>query len=305
MADYRAIAKHHPEVREYIRLRKWVHRGEAAFYAPDIAGDILTTDASGYRNGVWRGERLTLADCFEADRYGLVMGASHVYGFGVPDNGHTIPSRLGAMLDMPFANIGLPEAHTRNLFAILLDIVARSPRPPAAVLLLNGGDFSGWAFSGIADPVFGPPNILQLQQVITERGGHGDPVASLPAMLSASELWTLATVQLCRARGIPLVLGNDTTFFEKAEPDGYDRDCRLGVASSPPQARQFEIHRKLFGRFCDRRQRLAERNGVPLVGPGLSNQLGFIDEFHYDASGVEALCEDFAPALEDALKAKA
>lgn len=305
MANYRAIVKHHPEVRDYIRLRKWVHRGETISYGPDIDSETLSTDPVGYRNSVFGGRRMGLKECLEAGRYGLVMGPSNVYGFGVPSDAHTIPSRLGEMLGLPFANIGLPEGHTRSLFAILLDIVSRSERSPAAVLLLSGGDFTGWAYSGVADTVFGPPNILQVKQVAEELGGLPNPVAGSVPMLAASRLWTLAIAQLCRARGIPLVLGSDTTFFEKREPDAYDVECKLGVASAPPQARQFEIHRKLGVRFYDQRQRLSERLGLPLAGPGPSNQIGFIDEFHYDAPGTDALCADFAPALELALKAKA
>jgi len=75
--------------------------------------------------------RMTLGDCIKSGRYGLVMGPSNVYGFGVPSDAHTIPSRLGEMLGLPFANIGLPEGHTRNLFAILLNIITRSAQPPA------------------------------------------------------------------------------------------------------------------------------------------------------------------------------
>jgi hypothetical protein len=303
MANYRAIVKHHPEVRDYIRLRKWVHRGETLGYGPNIESETVSTDAIGYRNGVFEGRRCTLDDCLEAGRYGLVMGPSNVYGFGVPSDAHTIPSRLGEMLGLPFANIGLPEGHTRNLFAILLNIVARSERPPAAVLLLSGGDFTGWAYGGIADPVFGPPNILQVKQVAEERGGRTDPVAGSKPMLAASQLWTVAIAQLCQTRRVPLVLGNDTTFFEKREPDAYDLDCKLGAPSAAPQARQFEIHRKLGVRSYEQRQRISERLGLPLAGPGPSNQIGFIDEFHYDALGTDALCADFAPALEQALTA--
>lgn len=302
MANYRAIVKHHPEVRDYIKLRKWVHRGETISYGPNIDSDTLSTDSIGYRKSVWRGQRMTLGDCLRSGRYGLVMGPSNVYGFGVPSDAHTIPSRLGDTLGLPFANIGLPEGHTRSLFGILLNIVTRSQRPPAAVLLLSGGDFTGWAYSGVADSVFGPPNILQVKQVIEELGGMPDPVAGSKPMLAASELWTVAIMQLCRTRKIPLVLGNDTTFFEKREPDAYDRDCGLGVGNAPAQKRQFEIHRTLGVRFYEQRQTLSEKGGVPLVGPGPSNQIGFIDEFHYDGPGTDALCADFAPALEEALK---
>jgi lysophospholipase L1-like esterase len=41
---------------------------------------------------------------------------------------------------------------------------------------------------------------------------------------------------------------------------------------------------------------------VPLAGPGITNTLGFIDEFHYDADGTRALVDDFAKELEPLLK---
>jgi hypothetical protein len=47
---------------------------------------------------------------------------------------------------------------------------------------------------------------------------------------------------------------------------------------------------------------VADKLGVPLAGPGITNAIGFIDEFHYDADGTRALCEDFASALEPLLK---
>jgi hypothetical protein len=41
---------------------------------------------------------------------------------------------------------------------------------------------------------------------------------------------------------------------------------------------------------------------VALAGPGITNTLGFIDEFHYDADGSRALVDDFARGLEPQLK---
>ena len=46
---------------------------------------------------------------------------------------------------------------------------------------------------------------------------------------------------------------------------------------------------------------MAEALGVPLAGPGRTNNIGFVDEFHYDREGTIALCEDFAAALEPLL----
>ena len=48
-------------------------------------------------------------------------------------------------------------------------------------------------------------------------------------------------------------------------------------------------------------QKLSEKLGVPLAGPGLSNDIGFVDEFHYDREGTLSLCDDFAAALEPLL----
>ena len=301
MANYRKIIRHFPEVREYARLRKWVHRGETLSYGTNIESDVLSTDAMGFRHTVYQGQRLSVADCIAQARYGLVLGPSNVYGFGVPSNAHTIPARLGERLGIPFGNISLPEGHTRNLFAILLNIVTRAKARPSAVLLLSGGDFTGWAYTGISDPVFGPPNLHQFEQAIKDRGGKINLARETQAMLSASALWTNAIAQLCRSAAIPLIFGNDTTFFEKDPVSEYDVECELGVGQQPPQKRQFDIHRELGRRFYEQRRRFCETGGFVLAGPGPANAIGFIDEFHYDASGTDALCEEFAPALEIAL----
>ena len=53
--------------------------------------------------------------------------------------------------------------------------------------------------------------------------------------------------------------------------------------------------------YHTRRRQVAKRIGVPLAGPGKTNTLGFIDEFHYDADGTRELSDDFAAALEPLL----
>ena len=50
-----------------------------------------------------------------------------------------------------------------------------------------------------------------------------------------------------------------------------------------------------------RRKIVAEKLGVPLAGPGKVNDIGFIDEFHYDRDGTRSLCDDFAKGLEKIL----
>lgn len=298
MADYRKIAKYHPEVREFIRHRRWVHRGDAISYGPNIASNAFSTDAAGYRHSTFKGETLSTLDCIQRPRYGLVLGPSSVYGFGLGGNENTMPSLLAERFGFPFANIGLPEGNSRNLFAILLNLATRAKAPPGAVVHISGGDFTNFCYTGIADPVFGSPNLKQMKMAVEERGGRPDPAQQIRPLLAFTELWITAIGELCRSRKIPLVLADDTTFFEKVEPSDADRECALGVAISPPQERQFAAHCAFVKMFHENRMRVANQRGFAIAGPGYTNNLGFIDEFHYDINGTRQLCDDFAAALE-------
>lgn len=302
MADYQKIVRNRPEVRDFIRNRRWVHRGEAIAYGANIACESFSTDANGYRHSALGGKTFSAADCVASERYGLVLGPSNVYGFGLAGNENTIPSQLAEKFGFPFANIGLPEGNSRNLFSILLNILSRSARPPAVVLHISGGDYTSFCYTGVADPVFGPPNLLQAKTVLKERGGRGDAARQMKTLLAFTTLWISAVYDLCRVRKVPLVLGDDTTFFEKRNPDDLDRECKLGEPSSAAQKAQFETHRRFGADYHAKRKAVAEKRGIPLAGPGLSNDIGFIDEFHYDIEGTRALCDDFAKAIETVLK---
>jgi hypothetical protein len=124
----------------------------------------------------------------------------------------------------------------------------------------------------------------------------------MPALLAFTSLWIRAVADLCRARKIPLVLADDTTFFEKSKPSKVERDSELGKPFNGAQERQFETHKRFVVDYHTRRKTVAEMLGVPLAGPGKTNSIGFIDEFHYDADGTRALCGDFGDALEPLLK---
>jgi hypothetical protein len=212
-----------------------------------------------------------------------------------------MPSRLAEQFGFPFANIGLPEGNSRNLFSILLNILSRSARLPAVVLHISGGDFTSFCYTGIADSVFGPPNLLQTKTALQERGGRRNPGKQVQNLLTFTTLWINAVIDLSSLRRVPLVLGDDTTFFEKRKPSDLDRDCRLGEPSSPAQKTQFDIHKRFVMDYHSARKAVAERRGIPLAGPGRTNDLGFIDEFHYDVDGTRALCADFAKAIEPLL----
>ncbi|HET9150064.1 MAG TPA: hypothetical protein VFO61_06235, partial [Alphaproteobacteria bacterium] len=299
--NYQAIVRLRPEVRDFIRNRRWVHRGDVIAYGANIRCDSFSTDAQGFRHSTFRGETLSLADCVRSGRYGLVLGPSSVYGFGLAGNENTMPSLLAERFGFPFANVGLPEGNSRNLFGQLVAIVARAPRPPAAVLHISGGDFTNFCYTSIADPVFGSPNLRQIREAVKERGGRPPAERQIKPLLAFTSLWIRAIADLCRARNIPLVLADDTTFFEKCEPSDMDRQSGLGVAGSPAQQRQFDTHRRFVADYHARRAAVAEKLGVPLAGPGITNAIGFIDEFHYDRDGTRALVDDFAKAFEPLL----
>ncbi len=304
MADYRKIALHHPEVREYIRLRKWVHRGDAVAYGPNLEGRHLSTDAMGFRHSVFEGKRLSVGDCTRQERYGLVFGPSNVYGFGLPGNEATFPSVMGEQFGFPFGNVSFPEGTSRSAYSVLLNLITNAKRRPAAVLLLTGGDFTSFCYTGIADPVFGPPDLFSSDGAIKERAGKIDVRKEFGRLLAYSRLWTAAIISLCRQTGVPLAFGDDVTFFEKAAPSDYDLECRMGIGSTSRQEQQFAIHRALAKSFTDARFAQVQNAGVPIGGPGHGNRITYVDEFHYDAPGVRALSADFAPIVQQAMDAR-
>ena len=301
MANFQKIMRLRPEVREYVRNGGWVHRGDVVTYRPGTRCDAFSTDGEGFRHSMFEGEPVSVADCARRPRYGVVLGSSHVFGFGLPGNEHTIPSILSERLGFPFANVGLPEASTRNLFSVLLALVARSSNRPSAVVLLSGGDFTSFCYTTIADPVFGSPNIRQFKLAVEERGGRPAPATQAQSLLLFTSLWVRAIADLCRANGIPLILGDDTTFFEKATPSAIEDNSGLGRARHETQQRQFATHKAFFPKFRERRAAVAAKLRIPLTGPGLSDTLSFIDEFHYDANGTRVLSDHFAQALEKLL----
>jgi hypothetical protein len=301
VANYQTIVRVRPEVRDFIRNRRWVFRGEVVTYGLNTRCEAFSTDSAGFRHSVFEGETLSVGDCLKRERYGLVLGSSHLYGFGLAGNENTIPSLLAERFGFPFGNVCLPEASSRNLHSLLAAFVARAERPPAVVVHMSGGDFTSFCFSSIADPVFGPPNLKQVEKVLKELGRPPQADRQVPALLAFTALWTRTIVQLCRARRTPVVLGDDATFFEKAQPSPLEIECELGVAPNPSQEIQFATHRTYIAQFLTRREKLAADLQVPLAGPGRSNDLGYIDEFHYDREGTRELVEYYAAAIERVL----
>jgi len=56
---------------------------------------------------------------------GLVLGSSHLFGFGLKSNAETLPSRLSERFGFPFIGIVYPEADTRTLDPLCFDSCAK------------------------------------------------------------------------------------------------------------------------------------------------------------------------------------
>ena len=302
MANYEAIMRARPEVREFVRNRRWVHRGDVLFYGPNTKGEHFSTDPGGFRHSVFKGKTLGVQDVLKYPRYGLVLGPSSVYGFGLSGNEHTMPSLLGDRFGFPFANIGLPEGNSRSLFSLLMATIARAPKRPTAVVHISGGDYTSFCYTSIADPVFGPPNLKQMAMVMKERGGKRPASEKqIEPLLTFTATWIRAIGQLCRSARVPLVLRDDTTFFEKQNPSELDVQSELVKPFGKAQELQFATHKKFVEHYHGRRKKVAAKLDVPLVGAGKTNDIGFIDEFHYDRDGTAALVDDYARGLEPLL----
>ena len=137
-----------PEVREFVRNRRWVHRGDVVTYGPNIRCDSFSTDGAGYRHSVFRGKTMSAHDCVQSERYGLVLGPSSVYGFGLVGNENAMPSLLAERFGFPFANIGLKATAAT---CSRPQRIRRQRRARRNQLHISGGDFTGFCYTSLAD----------------------------------------------------------------------------------------------------------------------------------------------------------
>ena len=296
MADWRAVMQAHPVVRDYIKNRRWARRGDVVTYAANQENAAFSTDSAGFRHSVFEGQTIGIAQVLNAKRYGLVMGSSHVFGFGLPGNADTLPSQIGAALGMPMGNISFPEADTRTLHAVLTNVLATHPVKPALIVLFTGGDFTRHAFSAEADPVFGSRNVEDA------RAAEGVDLlaaaaASTPRAIAFSRLWTQAVVSLARLTQVPVVLIDDVTFMEKQTPSASEQTSALGQSGAADQQRRFAHQRRFGASFFEMRRNLAAELGVPIM-PMSANDTKFIDEFHYDSGSISQTATIFAPHIK-------
>lgn len=300
MANYNKIIERWPEVADFVRNRLLIgFRGDVLAYRANFSCDSFSIDGAGFRHSTLGGKTLALADCLQSDRYGIVLGASNLFGFGVAGNENCTASLLAEQFGFPFANAAMPGGNSRNLHSLLVGLLVGSPRPPAVVVLSNGGDLANFCESSTADPIFGSPNHAQLKARHVDEASI-DPEQGFSRALTFNSLWTSAIATTCRAYSTKLVLVHQSTFFEKPKATPVERECGLGEPL-PKQESQFANHRKYNAPFFDQRRALAERLGTPLAGIGLTGQLTFLDEFHCDPAGIRVMSEAIAKEVEPLL----
>ena len=307
MANYQKIIEIHPEMADFFRNRSLIGlRGDVLAYWANTSCDSFTTDATGFRHSTFEGKPLSVADCVRSSRYGIVLGASNLFGFGVAGNENCMASLLAERFGFPFANAAMPGGNSRNLHSLLVGLIAGGGKPPAVVVLSNGGDLANFCESSLADPIFGSPNRSQLK-AMKDSGVPRDPKPdkNFPRLIAFSSLWTSAIATVCRVYKVPLVLIHQSTFFEKKKPTKIERECGLGELSHPSNQLQFANHRRFNEPFYAKRKELAEKLGLPLAGWGLTEDMTFIDEFHCDKEGIRLMSKTVGDAIEPLLETEA
>ena len=294
MANYFAIADRFPAARTYLKHRRWLRRGDVLAYAPDQRTACFSTDAMGFRHTRFRGADYGIAAADGGSPYGVVLGSSHIFGFALAEDGETLPSQLSALVGMPFLNISFPEADTRTLHATLLRIFRSAARRPSFVVFFNGGDLTRYCYTGLADPLFGPPG-PETKVRPGEAAADGDE--AFQRLVYFSRFWAVQMARLAAREKTPFCFAMDSTFFEKSAPSESEAACELGVAKNDAQAKRFAIHRKRVMEFSGMRIALArELNLSPPWFYGF-DEVSFIDEFHFQAASLGLLAEKIAAQL--------
>ena len=302
MANRQKIAQLRPEMADFRQFEQFGFRGDVMAYWANTRNDSLSVDEAGFRHSTFKGKTFSVADCLGAERYGIVLGASNIFGTGVAGNENTLPSLLAERFGFPFANGAMPGGNSRNLQSLLVGLIAGAPKPPAVVAFSNGGDLANFCASSIADPIFGSPNRAQLRAIRESMKLHPDPDENLPRLLTFSGLWMNAIATVCRTYQIALVAIHQSTFFEKAKPNDFEREAGLGEPASPGEERLFANFRKYNAPFFANRKASADRLKLPLAGWGMTEQLSFIDEFHVDRDGTKVMSKAVGDEIELVLK---
>jgi hypothetical protein len=294
MADFRALSRQHPAIRAYIRHRRWVDRSGVLAYAPNTAGGAFSTDAFGFRRGELEGTPYDLGVAFSGRPYALVLGSSHVFGFGLPSDADTIPSHLSAQNGFACINLSFPEAQLQALYAVALRICMQAPRPPAFIALLPGGMLTSFAYVRACDPLFGVPNFQN--GAAPENGPDSSAEkAAFAALMTYTTFWIAEVAALAHRQGCPFILHPEYTAFEKPALSVAEVACGVTVPQSTPDRLRFETHRLRYPAYTD-----GILGNLPIgvrVARCDPSALSYLDEFHYTAEATAQIATAITQAF--------
>jgi hypothetical protein len=283
MANFREIVRNFPAVRGYGGQRNWVRRGDVLAYQPDLRTPTVSTDGLGFRHTMYRDRALSVSDIPKLDRVALLLGSSHVFGYGLGSNAETLASRLSEELGYPVLSVCFPEADARTVAATFLRLLRSYGRKIDRCFFVSGGDFTRFCYSGRADPVFGVPIVELLHRGKAPPSADRDLERPLENLNRFLDFWFTIMFEAGKVFGCRLVLVEDRTFFEKSVGDALEQRCALGESASPGMQTRFDLHRNGVLTFGLARRALAERLGCQLLFFPEPDELLYIDEYHYRA----------------------
>lgn len=294
MADFRVLSRHYPEIREYIKHRRWVDRSGVLAYAPNMNCEVFSTDDFGFRRGSLNGAPFDLRVAFSGEPYALVLGSSHVFGFGLEGDAQTIPSQLSEKSGVACLNLSFPEAQIQALHAVALRICKDAPRPPEFIALLPGGMLTRYSYVRSCDPTFGVPDFQKGAAESALPGGNVEAKA-FEALLGYTLFWISQVANLAQSQGCPFLLHPEHTAFEKPNLSAVEVACSLTLPRSQPDSQRFQTHRL---RYCAYTQSILRNvpNGAR-VAQSNPSEIGYLDEFHYTRGGVGLIASALVQAL--------
>jgi hypothetical protein len=280
MANYRAILRRFPSAFDYLRT-KWVRCGDVYTYAPGIRKSCFSTDDFGFRHIWFEDQNLSLADAKNYSRIGFILGASHMFGFGLSHNRETLASQLSEFVGFPVYGIAYPEADTRTLYCALVTLLRQFVDKTKLVILTTGGDLTRYCYTGEADALFGPP--APMLPTPSEGQPTQDSQRDFKNLLRFTTFWTDRCAALTSRAGVPFYLAHETTFFEKSTSDECEKECDLGTPPSEALGKRFAIHRFRMPSFVEEKARHAAAQAIRVARFPPVDDLLFVDEYHYRA----------------------
>lgn len=248
MADFRALARQHPAIRAYIRHRRWTDRAGVLAYSPNTDCSIFSIDSSGFRRGQLAGTPYDLSAAFSGQPYALVLGSSHVFGFGLANDAQTIPSQLADQTGVACLNLSFPEAQLQSLHAVALRICGQAPRPPQFIALLPGGTLTRYAYVRACDPLFGVPDFRQ-GATATNLPDSSIEAKAFQSLLIYARFWIGQIADLAHTQNCPFLFHPEHTAFEKPQLSEAEASCSLTVPQSAADRLRFETHRLRYSTY--------------------------------------------------------